>query len=107
MLLRGWRKRKKDLKDRGGNPIEFVGIDFNLSREEWLKKLVERQLSKYHYEKRLSKQQKINLVIYNMNFNIIMYEKHKKPKNNRYDKKELNYNQWTLISQIESIKNKK
>lgn len=37
MLLRGWRKRKKDLKDRGGNPIEFVGIDFNLSREEWLK----------------------------------------------------------------------
>ena len=71
------------------------------------KKLVERQLSKYHYEKRLSKAEKINLVVSNMEFNIRMYEKHKKHKNNRYDKKELNYNQWTLISQIESIKNKK
>ncbi len=57
-----------------------------------------------YYEKRLSKAEKIKVVMSNMEFNIRMYEKYKKHKNNRYDKKELNYNQWILISQIEYIK---
>ena len=69
------------------------------------KKLVEKQLSKYHYENRLSPQEKIKLILGNMKFNIRMYEKHKKHLNNRSDKKELNYSQWNLISQIEHIIN--
>ena len=70
------------------------------------KKLVERQLSKYHYENRLSTPEKINIILDNMKFNIRMYEKHRKHLNNRSDKKELNYSQWNLISQIERIRNR-
>ena len=62
------------------------------------------QLSRYHAEKRMTKQDKINKFLHDMEFNIWMYEKHRKRKNNRYDKKELNYNQWNLIKNIEDVK---
>lgn len=71
------------------------------------KKLVERLLSRYHYENQLTTQEKINLVLDNMRFNVRMYEKHDRRKSNRSDKKSLNANQWNLISQIESIKRDK
>ncbi len=70
------------------------------------KKLVERQLSKYHYEKRMTKTEKINKLIKDMEFNVWMYNKHHKHLNKRFDKKCLNRNQWYLIENIENIKNK-
>ncbi len=68
------------------------------------KVLVERQLSRYHYEKSLTKQHKIDSLLDQMKFNIEMYEKHRKHKGKRIDKKMLNSNQWTLIERIEHIK---
>jgi hypothetical protein len=70
------------------------------------KKLVERQLSRYHAEQRMTPQEKIAKLLHDMEFNKRMYEKHDRHKNNRFDKKSLNFNQWTLISRIESIKKK-
>jgi hypothetical protein len=69
------------------------------------KKLVELQLSRYRYEKSLTNQQKIDSLLDEMKFNVEMYEKHRKAKGNRFDRKMLISNQWTLIDRIEHIKN--
>jgi len=55
----------------------------------------------------MTEQEKINRFFHEMKFNRWMYEKHKKQKNNRYDKKSLNFNQWSLIESIENIKKKR
>ncbi len=70
------------------------------------KKLVELQLSRYRYEKSLTNQQKIDSLLDQMRFNAEMYKKHRKAKGNRFDKKMLISNQWTLIDRIEHIKRK-
>jgi len=71
------------------------------------KELVLREIARSKRYSKLSKQEKIIEHLESMEFNIRMYIKHKKAKNNRYDKKSLNYNLWTLIENIETIKNKK
>ena len=68
------------------------------------KELVLKQIERQKRYNSLTIQEKIIEVLECMEFNIKMYNKHKKHKNNRYDKKSLNYNQWNLISRIESLK---
>ena len=68
------------------------------------KELVLKEIARHNFYKSLSKQEKINEVLDSMEFNLKMYNKHKKAKGNRYDKKSLNFNQWTCIMNIESIK---
>lgn len=71
------------------------------------KEMVLKQIRESKRYMNLSKQEKIIEILESMEFDIRMYNKHKKAKNNRYDKKSLNYNLWTLISRIESIKKSK
>ena len=68
------------------------------------KELVFKQLERQKAYNQMSLQEKINRELDSMKFNLKMYNKHKKHLNNRYDKKALNFNQWTLIMNIESIK---
>ena len=68
------------------------------------KELVLKQIERQKRYNSLTIQEKIIEVLECMEFDIKMYNKHKKHKNNRFDKKHLNYNLWTLISRIESIK---
>ncbi len=68
------------------------------------KKLVELQLARHRYQNSLTNQQKIDSLLDQMKFNVEMYEKHQKRKGNRFDKKMLISNQWTLIERIEYIK---
>jgi len=70
------------------------------------KEMVLRQIERSKRYSQLTKKQKIALELDSMKFNIKMYNKYKKAKSNRYDKKCLNRNQWYLIMNIESIKNK-
>jgi len=72
-----------------------------------VKELVLRQLARSTAYSQLNKAQKIDLELDSMKFNLKMYNKYKIRKNyDRYDKKALNRNQWTLIEHIEHIKNK-
>ena len=66
--------------------------------------MVLKQIERSKRYSQMTKQEKINEHLDSMRFSLKMYNKHKKAKNNRYDKKSLNYNQWTLIENIESIK---
>jgi hypothetical protein len=68
------------------------------------KELVLKQLERQKHYNKLTKEEKISEIIESMKFNLKMYNKHKKANNNRYDKKCLNFNQWTCIMNIESIK---
>ena len=63
-----------------------------------VKELVLKEIARNKRYSQLTKQEKINDHLDSMKFNIRMYNKHRKAKNNRYDKKSLNYNQWTLLN---------
>ena len=72
-----------------------------------VKEMVLRQIERSKRYSQLTKQQKIDLELDSMRFNLEMYNKYKERKNyTRYDKRALNHNQWYLIMNIESIKNK-
>jgi hypothetical protein len=71
-----------------------------INAKELVLKAIERQ-KRYNS---LTIQEKIIELFESMEFDIRMYNKHKKHKNHRGDKKSLNYNLWTLISRIESLK---
>jgi len=71
-----------------------------------VKELVLKQIERSKRYSQMTKQEKINQELDSMKFSIKMYNKHRKAKNHRYDKKSLNYTLWTGIMNIESIKNK-
>ena len=68
------------------------------------KELVEKILAKHAYEMSLTKEEKISNLLEEMYFLIKMYHKHGKDK---WDKKRLNSNLWTLIDRIEHVKRRR
>ncbi len=69
-----------------------------------IKEIVLKQIERSKQYSQLSKQEKINIEFDNIKFELEMLRKHGKGK---FDKKHCYYNIWTIISRIESIKNKK